>query len=350
MTVLSVAYPFAPVSPDTVGGAEQVLGWIDRALVEAGHRSLVVASEGSRVAGELVATPACEGPLTNAVLAAGRARCRAAIAETLRREAVDVVHLHGVDAYETLPPSGPPAVVTLHLPPSWYPEALFRPSRPDTFLLPVSASQAAACPRGAALLEPIENGVPVDDLARARHARRSFALFLGRICPEKGVDAAIRAARRAGVPLLAAGELYPYPAHRAYFEGEVRPLLDEARRFIGPVGFARKRRLLSAARCVLIPSRVAETSSLVAREAAACGTPVIAFPNGALRDAVVDGVTGFLVDDEEQMASAIGRADRIDPAACRAVARERFDARRMTDAVLDLYARLAVRPALRATP
>ncbi|NHV87620.1 glycosyltransferase, partial [Escherichia coli] len=84
------------------------------------------------------------------------------------------------------------------------------------------------------------------------------------------------------VPLLVAGALYPYPAHVDYFEREVRPLLDATRRFVGPVGFARKRRLLSAARCLLVPSLAAETSSLVAREAAACGTPVVAFPSGAL--------------------------------------------------------------------
>jgi glycosyltransferase involved in cell wall biosynthesis len=180
----------------------------------------------------------------------------------------------------------------------------------------------------------------VEDL-QARHADRGFALFLGRICPEKGVHIAIDAAKRANVPLLIAGEVYPYVEHERYFREEIVPRLDHMRRFIRTAGFARKRRLLTAARCLLVPSLVPETSSLVAREAAACGTPVIAFRIGALPETVIHGRTGFIVDDEAAMAQAITEAGRIDPAVCRAVARERFSLERMTGRYLDLYHRLA---------
>ena len=338
LTVLSVAYPFAPVGPDAVGGAEQVLSAIDAALVAAGHRSVVVACAGSQVAGDLRAVPATTGEIDDAVRNRMHAVLRAAIAAAL--PAADVVHLHGIDFAAYLPPPGPPALATLHLPPAWYPQAALAPARPGTFLHCVSASQHARCPPGPHMLPPIANGVPVAALA-ARHARRGFAFMLGRICPEKGQHLALRAAHAAGVPLLLAGAAFPYPAHRAYFAGSVAPLLDARRRWIGPVGFARKRRLLTAARCVLIPSLAPETSSLVAMEAAACGTPVIAFRNGALPEIVRDGITGFLVDDTEAMARAIGRAAAIDPAACRAEARARFDLGRMTDAYLARYAALA---------
>ena len=63
LTVVNVAYPLAPVGPDAVGGAEQVVHLIDRALVHAGHRSIVVACEGSQTAGHLVSTPAPAGRL-----------------------------------------------------------------------------------------------------------------------------------------------------------------------------------------------------------------------------------------------------------------------------------------------
>ncbi len=92
---------------------------------------------------------------------------------------------------------------------------------------------------------------------------------------------------------------------------------------------------------MLVPSLVAETSSLVAREALAAGTPVVAFANGALAQTIEHGRTGFLVDDVEGMAAAMLRTKSIDPETCRAVAAERFSLSRMTDAYLALYHRLA---------
>lgn len=340
LTILSIGYPLARVSPDAAGGAEQVLAALDRALARAGHRSIVVAPRGSAVAGTLEPIGWHGGAFDEPAKARAQAEARDATRSVLAREPVDLVHLHGIDFWATLPPPGPPALATLHLPCAWYPAEALHPTRPDTFLHCVSAAQRATCPPSPALVETIPNGVPVAAL-RAVHARRGFALTLGRICPEKGVHIAIAAAARAGVPLLVAGEVYPYPEHRRYFEDAVRPHLGPACRFLGPVGFARKRRLLSAARCLLLPSLAPETSSLVAREAAACGTPVIAFPHGALPETIEEGRTGFLVEGEAGMAAAIGRCAAINPATCRAVAAARFSDTAMIEAYLGLYGRLA---------
>ena len=165
--------------------------------------------------------------------------------------------------------------------------------------------------------------------------------MLARICPEKGQHFALEAAHAAGVTLLIAGEVFPYPAHTDYFASKVRPLLDRGRKFLGAVGFARKRRLLAAARCVLIPSLAPETSSLTAMEAAASGTPVIAFPSGALAEIVEHGRTGFLVNGVAEMADSIVRAEEIEAEECRRVARTRFSLERMTAQYLALYQRLA---------
>lgn len=344
LTVLSVAYPLAPVGPDAVGGAEQVLSAVDRALHAAGHRSIVVAQEGSVIAGALRPVPRPAGALDDAARARAQAGTARAVAAALREGRVDAVHLHGLDFHAYLPPPGPPALATLHLPPSWYPAEALRPVRPGTWLHGVSASQHAALRDGRAepLLPPVANGVPVETLAAARHhARRSFALSLGRICPEKGQHFALEAALAAGVPLLIGGAVYPYEAHERYFAEEVAPRLDGRRRFLGPVGFARKRRLLAAARCLLVPSTAPETSSLVAMEAAACGTPVVAFPSGALPEVVEHGRTGFLVPDAAGMVEAIGRVGALDREDIRRVARERFSDARMAGEYLALYRRLA---------
>jgi glycosyltransferase involved in cell wall biosynthesis len=340
LTVLNVAFPFAPVGPDAVGGAEQVLSSLDHALVRAGHRSIVVACEGSTTAGALVPVPRIPGPITEAARRRAHRRHLAAIEGALRCWPIDLVHMHGLDFHEYLPPAGVPVLATLHLPPEWYPRAAFFPGRPRTFLNCVSAAQRARCPPEALLLHEIANGVPVEALD-ARHARRPFALALGRICPEKGFHHALDAARRAGVPLLVAGEVFGYGAHETYFRHEIVPRLDRWRRFIGPIGFARKRRLLSAARCLLVPSLAPETSSLVAMEALACGTPVVAFPAGALPEIIEHGRTGFIVRDEREMADAIDAASRLDAGDCRAAARARFSLEHMTRRYLALYSALA---------
>ena len=339
LSVLSVAYPFAPVGPDAVGGAEQILSALDRALVAPGHRSTIVACEGSVTAGTLLASPPLpHRDIDSYARELGYAAVRGAIAAAISQ--VDVVHLHGIDFPAYLPPVGKPVLVTLHLPPSWYPREALRPRRPGTWFNCVSLAQQATCPPGMRLAPAIPNGVPVDALSWPRHACRGYAVMLGRVCPEKGQHIALQAAHRAGVPLLLCGEVFPYAEHRAYFEDCVRPLLDARRRYLGPVGFSRKRRLLHSASCLLVPSLCPETSSLTAMEALACGTPVIAFRAGALPESIEDGRTGFLVDDAEQMAATIRKADAIDRELCRNAARERFSERRMAQAYLLLYQHL----------
>ena len=338
LRILNVAYPFAPVGPDAVGGAEQILFALDQALVAAGHHSTVMACEGSQVSGNLLPIATSCGDIDPAA----RNQVYTTVRQLLRTAAMraDLVHLHGIDFPAYLPPEGPPALVTLHLPVSWYPKDALHPTRQDTWFNCVSRSQERTCPADVNLVSSIPNGVPVEALSRVRHARRDYALMLGRICPEKGQHLALQAAHRANARLLLAGEVFPYAEHRAYFANDVRPMLDQHRRYLGPIGFARKRRLLSAARCLLIPSLCPETSSLVAMEAMACGTPVIAFGSGALPDTVENGRTGFIVENVDDMVAALHEVVAIDRERCRHTAVARFSQDRMTDAYLELYERL----------
>ncbi len=117
----------------------------------------------------------------------------------------------------------------------------------------------------------------------------------------------------------------------------IRPRLNERIRFIGLVGGERKAQLMAGARCLLVPSLAPETSSLVAMEAMASGTPVVAFPSGALKEIVTHGRTGFLVNNAEEMADAIVECDSISPQACRAEAEQKFSSERMFAEYLDLY-------------
>ncbi|HEY6577813.1 MAG TPA: glycosyltransferase family 4 protein [Rhizomicrobium sp.] len=346
LTILSVAYPLAPVRPDTAGGAEQILLQLDHALVRRGHASLVIAREDSRVAGTLIPTPAISSPFDAAARTAAQTLHRAAVERACRQYEIDLVHMHGLDFDAYLPYADLPVLATLHLPLDRYAGAALTPARPRTWFNCVSDAQARTAPNCDAFLPAIENGVDVDAFAPSRR-KAGFALFLGRICAEKGVHLAIEAARRADIPLLIAGEVFPYEEHTRYFHQEIEPRLGRACRYIGRVGVRQKRRLLALARCVLIPSLADETSSLVARESLAAGTPAIAFARGALREVIDHGRTGFLVDSVEEMARRIVHADRIDAEFCRAEARRRFPLNAMTARYLQFYRKLT-QPPMRA--
>jgi glycosyltransferase involved in cell wall biosynthesis len=308
--------------------------------VDAGHRSIVVARQDSRVAGALVPIADAGEPLTDEAQRRTWAACREAVRHAIDHGPVDVVHFHSLHFHRCLPPAGPPVLATLHLPPEWYGPEAFHLSRPETYLHCVSATQRGACPPGVPMLPQVPNGVDVDAFP-ARVRRRDFVLALGRICPEKGYHLALDAARRAGVPLVIGGQVFPYDEHVRYFRDELRPRLRGAALFAGAMGFRRKRRALSAARCLLVPSLVPETSSLVAMEALACGTPVIAYPKGALPSIVDHGRTGFLVNDVDGMVDAIRAVGRLDPGECRRAARERFSSDRMVELYFETYRLLA---------
>ena len=156
--------------------------------------------------------------------------------------------------------------------------------------------------------------------------------------PVKGPHRAIAAAREAGVPLVLAGPVQP--GQEEFFATEVEPHIDgSAVRYVGEAGASAKRDLYQAARAVLMPIRWEEPFGLVMAEAMACGTPVIAFPEGAAPEVVVDGESGFLVRDEHEMASALSRVDEISPARCREVVERRFDVSAVAARYERVYAR-----------
>jgi glycosyltransferase involved in cell wall biosynthesis len=336
LTVLSVAYPLARVSPGTAGGAEQVLLTIDRELVRRGDRSLVVAAAGSRCAGLLVPVRVPSGEFDANARRNARRNFNEAIYRVLANYPVDVIHMHGLDFHEYLPECEIPIVVTLHLPLAWYESKTLRHRGTKVSLVAVSRTQAKSAPAEVTIDAVVPNGIELDNFSpRAR--KGNYALVMGRICPEKGIDLALDAADRAHVPVILAGTVFEYPEHREYFERLIRPRLNGSIRFVGTTGGDRKSQLLAGARCLLLASQADETSSLVAMEAMASGTPVIAWRKGALGEIVVQGKTGWLVSSVEEMAQAIGRTMEIDKCECRREAERRFSSRKMVDGYISLY-------------
>jgi glycosyltransferase involved in cell wall biosynthesis len=151
------------------------------------------------------------------------------------------------------------------------------------------------------------------------------------------------------MPLVLAGQVYPFSYHQQYFDRELAPRLSSGNiRFINPPMRAEKIDLLANARALLITSCADETSSLVAMEAMACGTPVVAFRRGALPEVVKDSVTGFIADNIEGMRESLANTGTIMPLACREHVVRRFSATRMVDEYVRIYGELTAKESLQS--
>jgi glycosyltransferase involved in cell wall biosynthesis len=203
-------------------------------------------------------------------------------------------------------------------------------------LIAVSHAQTRPAPE-LPVAAVVHHGIDADDFPLG-DGRGGYALFLGRMSPDKGAHRAIEAAHKARVPLLLAGKLRE-PAEHEYFEREVRPLLGEDAQYLGEVPHDEKLDLLADARALLFPIRWNEPFGLVMIEAMACGTPVLAFKEGAAPEVVEHGVTGYLCDDEAHLAYALTRLDDIDRAACRHAVETRFSTARMAREHAELFER-----------
>lgn len=350
MKILYVANPFTPVKEDTAGGAEQVLLALDKASVKYGYHSAVLARTDSRVSGNLYDVPVIEGEIDAAAKALIYDTIKKEILWALEKENPDLIHFHGYDFGEYLPMSGPPVLVTLHLPIDWYDKRHFNIAREGLHYNCVSYSQLQSGFNISGNMHVISNGVPVEELSQGDELKEDYAVYLGRICWEKGTHLAIEAAKKAGIKLIIAGQVFNYFYHMEYFEKTIKPLIDGVNiRFIGTVNFQEKKKLLSAAKCLLQPSLASETSSLIAMEAISCGAPVIAFRAGALPEIISDGLTGYIVNDVDGMADAITKANQINPENCKAAALQRFSQDIMINNYISLYSRILKQHAARKT-
>jgi glycosyltransferase involved in cell wall biosynthesis len=236
-----------------------------------------------------------------------------------------------------------PTVVTLHgrldLPEL---AALYDEYR-EIPLIAISDAQRQALP-SAKWMTTVHHGLPAD-LFRFSPAGGDYLLFLGRNCPEKKTDAAIRVARRAGVSLRIAAKVDP--VDRPYFEEVVRPLLvDPLVDYIGEVGDD----LLGGALALLFPIDGPEPFGLVMIESLACGTPVIARRRGSVPEVLRHGETAWLCETEDEMVRAVEEVRALDRRRCREEFDRRFTVTAMTARYLEAYECLtkSKQPALHA--
>jgi glycosyltransferase involved in cell wall biosynthesis len=352
MRIGQVAPPFESVPPARYGGTERVVSTLTEELVRLGHDVTLFASGESRTSARLVpivdsalwhADPPYQDLIAFYAVTLGRL--------TREWDAFDVIHNH-LDylAYPLARLAPCPVVTTLHgrldLPELSHVYGEFA----DTPLVSISNAQRQPV-ANANWVATVYHGIPLEEFTFNPKPGRYLA-FLGRISPEKGLDTAIRVARKAGLPLRIAARKPLHLKGNAnadadweHYRNDIKPLLERGHaRLIGEVAGEEKDQFLRNAAALLFPIRWPEPFGLVMAEALACGTPVIALRDGSVPEVVEDGMTGFICSSEEEMVAAIGRLAEIDRARCRAEAERRFSPGAMARAYVGVYQRLFSQP------
>ena len=347
MRIAQIAPLTESVPPKLYGGTERVVSFLTEELVAMGHDVTLFASGDSTTSAHLEAMwpralrldPTVRDGIAPHML----------MIENVARAAsdFDILHCH-LDywPFSVFSRQRTPFLTTLHgrldLPELKPIYNCFR----EAPLVSISDSQRRPLPE-ANFVDTVYHGLP-ETLLQPTGAKRGYLAFLGRICPDKGPDRAIRIARRVGIPLKIAAKVDR--VDQEYFNAVIRPMLDGPHvEMIGEICDHEKSEFLSGAQALLLPIDWPEPFGLVMIEAMACGTPVIASNCGSVPEIIDHGVTGYIVDGEAQAATALSHLNRLDPVAIRAQFERRFTARRMAEDYVDLYRHLAARsrPALR---
>ncbi len=351
MRIAQIAPLYEAVPPKFYGGTERVVSYLTEALVELGHDVTLFASGDSITSATLEAAwpralrldPSIRDPFAPHVL----------LLEQVRRVAgdFDVLHFH-LDylPFSLFADAETPSVTTLHgrldLPEL---QPVFN-TFSDSPVISISQSQRLPLPQ-ARWLGNVYHGLPEKLLTPQPHCEPEYLAFLGRICPEKRVDTAIRIAAMSGLPLKIAAKVDK--ADQEYFKTEIEPLLRHANvEFIGEIDEARKPEFLSRAKALLFPIDWCEPFGLVMIEAMACGTPVIAFNRGSVPEVIDHAVTGYIVEDVQGAVAALQRLDELSREEIRAQFERRFTAQAMAREYVDRYTALieqrSRRPVLRS--
>jgi glycosyltransferase involved in cell wall biosynthesis len=342
LRVAMLAPPWIPVPPPAYGGIEAVIAMLSDALVAQGHSVTLFAAPGSRSRADVL-VPLEEAHPDDIGFSLYEADHVATAFDAIDAaagdgEPFDVVHDHTpFTAFAMADRLDTPLIHTLHGP--FLPEIsdFYDRHSAKAMVVALSEAQRADGPPSLHVAGVVPNPVAASEWPLAER-KGEHLLWVGRLNDDKGPHRAIEAARLAGRPLVIAGPVQP--GEEEYFDSQVAPHIDDdGVRYIGEIGGADKQRHFAEAAALLMPIRWPEPFGMVMVEAMICGTPVIAYPEGAAKEVVREGETGFLVGDEQAMAAAVSRLGEIDPARCREVTADRFDSAHVASAYAAAYRR-----------
>ncbi|MGA7986934.1 MAG: glycosyltransferase [Candidatus Dormiibacterota bacterium] len=345
MRLALIASLVSPIREPQCGGAQAFLSDLAAGLARRGHEVDVFAASGSEIDGVRCVDVGVEAstlqgflyhaesapPVDNSAFDAAYARVFDAVAE----RSYDVVHNHAFDApaIRRAVDVDAPVIHTMHLPPETSVVRALRDAS-EAFNRPVIATVSRAQAQTWREVVNIDLVLPVGiPTARIPWSATpgSGVVFAGRFSPEKGAAEAIGVARSAGMPIDLYGDAYDDGyAERAVHIEDGRPGVTVHPAVPRPVLWD----VIAGAAAVLCPVGWDEPFGLVAAEAQACATPVVAFRRGGLEEVLLDGVTGFLVapGDIAAAAATLGRLGSIERTACRQHAEAHLDIESALDA------------------
>jgi glycosyltransferase involved in cell wall biosynthesis len=338
LRIAQVAPPLERVPPLAYGGTERIVHGLVTELDLRGHEVTTFASGDSVVPGRHVATvPLALRPqgYTGDSLPYMQLTMQLLLA---RIEQFDIVHSHLEWISLLLARVSPvPVVSTFHgrLDLPWADDLL---ANPPAGLVAISQSQASTHP-DVPWAGVVYNGLRLADAPFG--TKRTDALcFVGRVAQEKGIVEAIEVAKAAGRPLKIAAKIGPVGPEKDYNDAVFQPALVDAGddvEFLGELSQADRDQLFAESYAALMPGSWPEPFGLVAIEALACGTPIIARRAGALPEIIRDGTDGFFGDDVTAMAFYVDRVADLDRAEIRESVIDRFSVERMTDGYEAIY-------------
>jgi len=327
-----------PVPPTGYGGIEWIVWLLADGLVDAGHDVTLFASGDSLTKANLsyiFETAPSE------LIGRSLPEIRHALACYERADEFDVVNDHsGIPAAALGGAIQTPVLHTVHGPldthEAQHAYAAIAEVSPGVGLISISENQRRPMP-DLPWAATIPNAIDLS-LYPCKPHRGDYLLFLGRFSPDKGAHRAIAVAMELGLPLKMAGKNRE-PKERQYYKEFVEPHVGHGGiEYLGEVTHGEKVELLQDARATLFPIEWEEPFGLVMVESMACGTPVIATRHGAVPEVIDDGRSGVIVNTYREMASALDRADELDPMECRAYVEERFAPERMVGDYVAAYA------------
>jgi glycosyltransferase involved in cell wall biosynthesis len=346
MRIAQVSPLFESCPPQLYGGTERVVSYLTEELVRQGHEVTLFASGDSVTEATLQAPcdralrldPLCKDPLPHHLVMVNHVARQA--------ESFDIIHFHcDFLHFPAFTPLWGKTLTTTH-------GRLDLPDLPPLFrefpMMPLaSISDAQRSPVAwANWYRTVHHGLPTE-LYSSGHGDGGYLAFIGRISPEKGIDKAIDIARRAGVPLKVAAKVDK--ADVDYYDTKIKKLLKAPGvEFIGEIGDCDKGEFLGRAMALLFPIDWPEPFGLVAIEAMANGTPVIAYRRGAVPEIVDECVTGFVVDSVDAAVSAVPKAIALDRRAIRRHFEQRFSVKRMAQDYVELYGDVLSRSSVNA--